>query len=138
MNQKKNRRSYSREAFEALKLFKTLISANSLNWVSVISLKFISANSLKSELLAYTLNSANALNLVSVYSLFWFSSLLRSTQGLKCGSKVILIFKQLMFSFTYANVKHNIDREQAKNKEISIAKNSVNKLFLLLYISWLT
>ena len=28
-----------------------------------------------------------------------------------------------MFSFTYANVKHNIDREQAKNKEISNAKN---------------
>lgn len=129
MNQKKNMRSYSREAFEALKLLKALISANSLNWVSVISLnsvnslKFISANSLKSELLAYTLNSANALNLVSVYSLLWFSSLLHSTQGLKCGSKVILIFKQLMFSFTYANVKHNIDREQAKNKEISIAKN---------------
>ena len=23
----------------------------------------------------------------------------------------------------YSNVKHNIDREQAKNKEISIAKN---------------
>ena len=77
---KKTDEGISMEAFEALKLFKALISANSLNLISVISvnsansLKFISADSLKSEISAHTLSPANALNLVSV-DLF-FDSLL--------------------------------------------------------------
>ena len=54
--------------------FKNLISANSFRLVSVISLnstnslKFISANSLDSEISAYSQNSAN--------SLIWFQLIL--------------------------------------------------------------